>query len=129
MHPQECRDLPLKAAERHQLRKRSFDAAARLYDKFRPGYPEPLFDDLVQLSGIPAGGRILEIGPGTGQATLPLAGRGFSILGLELGASMARLCRKNLRGFPNVEILTTSFEDWAGKTGTVRGKQGLSRAE
>ena len=106
------RGLPLKAAERHQLRKRSFDATARLYDRFRPGYPEPLFDDLVRLSGIPEGGRILEIGPGTGQATLPLARRGFSILGLELGTSMARLCRKNLRGFPNVEILNVAFEDW-----------------
>jgi cyclopropane fatty-acyl-phospholipid synthase-like methyltransferase len=114
VNPQERHDLPLKAAERHQLRKRSFDAGARLYDKFRPGYPEPLFKDLVQLSGIPEGGRILEIGPGTGLATLPLARRGFSILGLELGASMARLCRKNLRAFPSVEILNVAFEDWTG---------------
>ncbi len=149
MHPQERRDLPLKAAERHELRKRSFDATARLYDRFRPGYPDPLFDDLVRLSAIPKGGRILEIGPGTGQATLPLARRGFSILGLEMGASMARLCRRNLRGFPNVEILNVAFEDWKpaengdctappvptvprarrAKTGTVHGKQGLSRAE
>ena len=142
MHRQPRRDLPLKAAERHQLRKRSFDAGARLYDRFRPGYPEPLFEDLVQLSGIPEGGRILEIGPGTGLATMPLARRGFSILGLELGASMARLCRKNCREFPNVEILNVAFEDWTGdtsatrssqhsarKTGTARGKQGLSRAE
>jgi SAM-dependent methyltransferase len=106
------------------LRKRSFDAAARQYDKFRPGYPEPLFDDLAELSGIPKDGRILEIGPGTGQATLPLARRGFSILGLELGASMARVCRSNTHEFPNVEILNVAFEDWTGdtssrKTGTV----------
>jgi len=126
MHPPERRDLPLKAAERHQLRKRSFDASARSYDRFRPGYPEELFDDLVRLSGIPEGGRVLEIGPGTGQATLPLARRGFSILGLELGRSMARLCRRNLRDFPDVEIQNLAFEDWrpeengdCGKTGTV----------
>jgi SAM-dependent methyltransferase len=112
MHPEEHRDLPLKAAERHLLRKRSFDATARLYGEFRPGYPEQLFDDLVRLSGIPEDGRILEIGPGTGQATLPLARRGFSILGLEMGASMARLCRKNLYAFPDVEILNLAFEDW-----------------
>ena len=105
-------DRPLKAAERHKLRKRSFDRVACEYDRSRPGYPEPLFRDLVELSGIPAGGRILEIGPGTGQATLPLARQGFSILGLELGASMARLCRHNLRKFPNVEIRNVAFEDW-----------------
>lgn len=102
----------MKARERHQLRKHSFDAGARLYDRFRPGYPEPLFNDLVRMSGIPVAGRILEIGPGTGQATLPLARRGFSITGIELGASMARLCRENLAAFPNVEILNTAFEDW-----------------
>jgi len=126
MHRQPRRDLPLKAAERHQLRKRSFDAGARLYDRFRPGYPEALVDDLVRLSRIPEGGRILEIGPGTGQATLPLARRGFSILGLELGASMARLCRKNLAAFRNVEILNTAFEDWQPE-GPDR-KWGLYRA-
>jgi SAM-dependent methyltransferase len=105
-------DLPLKAAERHKLRRRSFNAVARLYDRVRPGYPEPLFDDVVRLSGIPNGGRILEIGPGTGQATLPLARRGFSVLGLELGASMARVCREDCREFPNVEIRNTAFEEW-----------------
>jgi hypothetical protein len=26
-----------------------------LYDEVRPGYPEDLFDDVVSLSGIPAG--------------------------------------------------------------------------
>jgi SAM-dependent methyltransferase len=104
--------VPKKSAERHKLRKRSFDAVARLYDQTRPGYPEALFDHLVKLSGIPGGGRILEIGPGTGQATLPLARRGFNILGLELGASMARVCRQNCRQYPNVEIRNVQFEDW-----------------
>jgi len=117
VQPEEPAGRPLKARERHQLRRRSFDASARLYDRFRPGYPEPLFDDLVRLSGIPAGGRILEIGPGTGQATLPLARRGFSITGIELGASMARLCRRNLGAFPKVEIVNTAFEDWSGAPG------------
>ncbi|MBM3313059.1 methyltransferase domain-containing protein [candidate division WOR-3 bacterium] len=105
-------DRPLKAVERQQLRKHSFDAAARLYDRFRPGYPEVLLDQLLELSSIPTGGRILEIGPGTGQATLPLARRGFSILGVELGASLARLCRRNLRSFPKVEVVNLPFEQW-----------------
>jgi ubiquinone/menaquinone biosynthesis C-methylase UbiE len=52
-----------------------FDEAVSLYDEVRPGYPEDLFDDVISLSGIPAGGRILEIGCGTGQATVPVAKR------------------------------------------------------
>ena len=109
--------VPKKSAARTVLRKRSFDAVAHLYDRTRPGYPEPLFDDLARRSDIPKDGRILEIGPGTGQATLPLARRGFSILGLELGASMARLCRSNCREFPKVEIRNTAFEDWKPEEG------------
>jgi len=46
------------ARERDRLRT-TFDEAALLYDEVRPGYPEDLFDDVVALSGIPAGGRIL----------------------------------------------------------------------
>jgi SAM-dependent methyltransferase len=90
----------------------SFDDNAVLYERYRPGYPEELFDDLVKLSGIPEPGRILEVGPGTGQATLPLARRGFSVLGLEMGERMCRRCRRNLRGFAGVEIRHTRFEDW-----------------
>ncbi len=63
------------AEEKPPLRA-TFDRAALLYDEARPGYPEALFDDVVSLSRLPPGGRILEIGCGTGQATLPFACRG-----------------------------------------------------
>jgi len=106
------RGLPKETAKRTELRKRSFNLNAALYERARPSYPEELFDDLVRLSGIPEQGRILEIGPGTGQATMPLARRGFSILGLELGDRMARIARRNLHCFPDVEIRNVAFEDW-----------------
>jgi SAM-dependent methyltransferase len=76
------------AEERAKLRA-IFDEAALLYDEVRPGYPEELFDDIVALSGIPSGGRILEIGCGTGQATVPFARRGYRILCVELGKNLA----------------------------------------
>ena len=50
---------------RGRLRSTS-DGAAALYDEVRPGYPEGLFDDIVSLSGVPSGGRVLEVGCGTG---------------------------------------------------------------
>jgi SAM-dependent methyltransferase len=102
----------MNAKARHELRKRSFDANPRQYWESRPHYPEELIDDLVCLSGIPPHGRVLEIGPGPGEATLPMARRGFRILGLELSPRMARLCRKNLAQFPDVAVRATSFEDW-----------------
>ncbi|CAA9522336.1 MAG: Putative methyltransferase [uncultured Rubrobacteraceae bacterium] len=88
----------------------TFDAAASLYDEVRPGYPEAVLDDAVSLSGVPSGGRILEVGCGTGQATLPLARRGFEILCVELGANLAAVARGNLAAYPRVEVLTGDFE-------------------
>jgi SAM-dependent methyltransferase len=104
--------LPLKSAGRQELRRGSFDSVVELYDRTRPTYPEQLFDDIVELSGVSSGGRILEIGPGTGQATVPMARRGFSILGLELSPRMAAFAAAKLKDFPNVEIRNLAFEDW-----------------
>jgi 16S rRNA A1518/A1519 N6-dimethyltransferase RsmA/KsgA/DIM1 with predicted DNA glycosylase/AP lyase activity len=44
-----------------------------------------LFEDLADLTGIGPGSRVLEIGPGTGQATLSLAERGCRVVAVELG--------------------------------------------
>jgi len=99
------------ADDRNRLRT-TFDQAASLYDEVRPGYPEDLFDDVVSLSGIPAGGRILEIGCGTGQATVPFAHRGYRILCIELGENMAAVARRNLEGYPQTEVRTGAFEEW-----------------
>jgi hypothetical protein len=62
--------MPPMTEDQNRLRT-TFDGAALLYDQVRPGYPEELFDDMVALSGLPPGGRVLEIGCGTGQATVP----------------------------------------------------------
>ncbi len=85
---------------------------AELYDQKRPSYPPALFDDLVALSGIPAHGRVLEIGCGTGQATLPMAERGYRITAVELGGNLAAVARRNLAGFPDVTIENADFEQW-----------------
>lgn len=89
-----------------------FDEVAELYDRTRPRYPDALIDDLVSHSRVPAEGRILEIGCGTGQLTASLAARGFRITCLEPGASMAALARQRLARFPEVEVQSLTFEAW-----------------
>jgi SAM-dependent methyltransferase len=90
----------------------NFDQAAELYDRARPRYPPALFDDLAELAGIGPGSRVLEIGPGTGQATLPMAERGCRVVAVELGERLAAVARRNLARFPTVEVVTAAFEDW-----------------
>jgi SAM-dependent methyltransferase len=98
-------------AQRHRLRA-TFGEAAQQYDDARPVAPPEVFGDLVELARLESGARLLEIGCGTGQATLPLAERGFSILAVELGADLADVARRKLADFPQVEIVTSSFEGW-----------------
>lgn len=102
--------------EKLQLRT-TFDRVALLYERARPGYPEKLFDDVVSLSGIPPNGWILEIGCGTGQATVPFARRGYRLLCIELGENLATVARHKLANYPQVEVLTGAFEDWLPKMG------------
>ncbi|GII88324.1 methyltransferase type 11 [Sphaerisporangium siamense] len=98
-------------AERRRLRA-TFTEDAELYDRARPGYPVELYDDLAEVAGVGTGCRVLEIGCGTGQATVPLAERGCRVLAVELGEAMARVARRNLSGFPQAEVVVSSFEDW-----------------
>ena len=90
----------------------TFDEDAERYDRARPGYPAALYDDLAALAGIGPGCRVLEIGCGTGQATVPLAKRGCEIVAVELGAGLAEVARRNLARFPRAEVVTGAFESW-----------------
>ncbi|MDQ2941508.1 MAG: methyltransferase domain-containing protein [Chloroflexota bacterium] len=92
--------------------RRTFDQDAELYDRARPGYPAELFEDLATEAGLRAGSRILEIGCGTGQATVPLAERGYEIVCVELGAELAAVARRKLARFPSVEVAIAPFESW-----------------
>jgi SAM-dependent methyltransferase len=101
----------MSQGDRERMRS-TFDQAAELYDQARPRYPPALFEDLPELTGIGPGSRVLEIGPGTGQATIPLAERGCQVVAVELGAQLAAVARRNLARFPAVEVVTAAFEAW-----------------
>jgi ubiquinone/menaquinone biosynthesis C-methylase UbiE len=91
---------------------RTFDQAARDYDEVRPGYPEELIEEVISVSGIPEGGRILEVGCGTGQATVPFARRGYRMLCLDVGGNLLALAEERCRAYPGAEFLNASFEEW-----------------
>ena len=94
----------------HQSPRHSYDEIAQLYDRARPGYPAALFDDIVAYANLIADARILEIGCGTGQATLPLARRGYALDCIELGAELAHVATVNLASFPKVQIVQADFD-------------------
>ena len=86
----------------------------------RPGlaYPESLVDDVLAFVGFEASQvRALEVGAGTGKATMSFARRGVDIVALEPSAAMAAVARGNCGGFPNVRVEVTSFEGWPLEAG------------
>ena len=104
--------------ETRLARARTFDEIAELYDAGRREVPAFVFDDLFGMTGIePASARILEIGCGTGQATLPLAHRGCEIVCIELGVNLARIAQQKLSSFPRVTIINAAFEEWQPQGG------------
>jgi SAM-dependent methyltransferase len=86
----------------------SFGAAAELYDRRRPSYPDAAID--VALAGGPVH-HVVEVGCGTGKATTSLAQRGLRITAIEPDAAMAAVARRNL---PDVDVVVSRFEDWDG---------------
>ncbi len=56
--------------------------------------------------------RLLEIGAGTGKATIQFANKGYRIHAVEIGEDMAEILREKCSDFSNVTIDVASFEDW-----------------
>ena len=95
----------------------TFESIAERYHAARPDYPVELFDELIIAANLPAGARLLEVGCGTGKATIPLAERGFKITALELGAQLAATARRNLAGYDLVKVVQQPFETWRPRVG------------
>jgi 2-polyprenyl-3-methyl-5-hydroxy-6-metoxy-1,4-benzoquinol methylase len=72
-------------------RAHSFNAAADQYAASRPSYPPALFDFIEQFTSRPlSGARVVDVGAGTGIATVLLRERGADVIGVEPGEAMGR---------------------------------------
>jgi len=88
--------------------RRSFDGAAEIYHGIRPSYPPSMFDELFRL--LPSHPAILEVGPGTGQATRDLLSRGAKVYAIEIGPAMAAKLRAVLPS-PALTVTVGDFEE------------------
>ena len=89
-----------------------FGEVAELYDRHRPTYPDAVVDDLVELAGLRPGSLVLEVGAGTGKATVLFAARGMRVVAVEPSAEMAAVARRRCSAFDEVRIEQSDFERW-----------------
>ncbi|MEU8814472.1 methyltransferase domain-containing protein [Actinoplanes sp. NPDC048796] len=90
-----------------------FGEVAGLYDDVRPGYPEQLRRAIAERA---PDGRAVDIGAGTGKGTEVLLGLCDDVTAIEPDPRMAAVLRAK---FPGVQILETTFEQWAPPAGGV----------
>ena len=86
-----------------------FDTIPEQFDKYRPRYSEELFSDLIKYADIKEGKRVLELGPGTGQATDPILNTGCDYHAIELGENLASKMQEKYGGRPNFSIVNADF--------------------
>ena len=86
----------------------SFGSVATAYERYRPGYPAELVDDVLAYARQPVRAA-LEVGAGTGKATRVFAQRDIALTATEPDAAMVRELRKHVPW--TVTIVRAAFED------------------
>ncbi|MBP5151486.1 MAG: Type 1 glutamine amidotransferase-like domain-containing protein [Lachnospiraceae bacterium] len=101
-------EADIKELEQDEFR-RIFDTIPDEFDKFRPRYSKELFCFLNDRAGVGPGKRVLEIGPGTGQATDPVLETGCEYHAIELGEHLYRKMLEKYGKLPNFNIVNDDF--------------------
>ncbi|MBQ8137553.1 MAG: methyltransferase domain-containing protein, partial [Clostridia bacterium] len=91
-----------------ELRK-IFDTIPEQFDRFRPRYSPELFACLIDYASIDKEKRVLEIGPGTGQATDPILQTGCDYHAIELGEHLSAKMREKYGAYPNFHLVNDDF--------------------
>ena len=86
----------------------SFGSVASAYEKFRPGYPDELIDEVLTYASRPVR-TALEIGAGTGKATRAFASRGIAVTASDPDPAMLAELRKHVPA--TVVAVQAAFED------------------
>jgi SAM-dependent methyltransferase len=97
---------PISRAEGRRL----FGADPAGYDRARPGHPARAYEVLVDRCGLVPGTAAVEIGPGTGQATVRLLELGAApLVAVEPNAQLAAHLRKAFG--ERIDVRETTIED------------------
>lgn len=88
----------------------AFDEIAALYDQARPHYPDALFADVCAAARVTPGDPMLDVGCGSGQATMGFVRCGLVVTALDPGGELLALARRRLGGVATVAFIQSTFE-------------------
>lgn len=85
-----------------------FNRAADAYIRARPPYPPEVVEWIAETAGLRAGGRVLDLGAGTGELTVRLIEAGFQVEAVEPSEPMRAILESRLEG---ISVSTDRTED------------------
>ena len=89
-----------------------FNSVVNEYEKWRPDYVPEIFTKIIAYSKINEDSHILEVGIGTGKATVPFIEINCRITAIELGDNLADFSRRKFAWYDGLEIITADFETY-----------------
>lgn len=90
----------------------TFNEDVKNYDKWRPTYCKELFNDIIQYSELNQNKKVIEVGIGTGQATVPFLMTGCDVTAIELGKNLTEYSKEKFKEYKNFSVYNSSFEDF-----------------
>ena len=89
-----------------------FDSIPEQFDEWRPRYCDELFAELIEYANLGPGKTVLEVGPGTGQATEPILKTGCSYLAIDIGENFTEFMKNKFSSYENFQIVNADFETY-----------------
>ena len=89
--------------------RRIFDTIPEQFDKYRVHYSPELFAEFIKLAAITSTSTVLELGPGTGQATEPVLDTGCDYNCIEIGDNFCNVLQRKYGSRKNVTIIHDDF--------------------
>ena len=94
-----------------------YTSLADTYHK-RPNYPQEIIDKIIDFTGLKSSGRVCDMGAGTGNLSLLLAGKGLNVQALEPNLAMYERGVEYTRHSPVISWVNTTAEETRLKSNT-----------
>lgn len=89
--------------------RRIFDTIPEQFDRCRQRYTPALFEHLIAAANVQKGTAVLELGPGTGQATEPILATECDYFGIEIGDNFTRVLQEKYGSLPHFHLIHDDF--------------------
>lgn len=99
-----------------------YASAADYYARYRPPYPQAVFDWIAQRFHLDGVGRLLDVGCGTGQVCIPMSGFFEQVVAIDSDPDMVRLCRHaaSNHAVGNLQVIRMKAEEIDSLAGEFR---------